>query len=262
ENVVTGKDITEFRISSIVGDVGKPEDDKSVRDLAENLVNEIRSGANFSALARQFSAGGAEIVTENQNRWVAPHQLEPVLAKTLNALNVGEVSPPIRTMVGYHLLKLHDARTVNTAQVLDSEMVLKQITMKLKHSAKHQEAEVLLDIARQVGKYPGTCQEKQVAGVEALDDFQFDVSFQRVQFRQLQPQIQTMIANLRVGDVSAPYATPEGIHLVQLCERVELPKQLPPADKVREKLYRDKVELEATKRMRDMRREALIEVRS
>jgi peptidyl-prolyl cis-trans isomerase SurA len=262
ENAVMGKDISEYRISSIVLSVDKPEDEPSVRALADNLEKEIKEGANFGALARQFSAGSAEIIQENQNRWVAPHQLEPVLAKTLNQLNVGEVSAPIRTLSGYHLIKLHDARTVNTAQVLDSEIVLKQITMKLKPTAQHQEAEVLLDIAREVAKYPGTCQEDQVAGVGGLEDLQFDVNFQRARFRQLQPQLQNMLANLRVGDVSEPFATPDGIHLVQLCERVEMPKQLPPAEQVREKLYRDKIEMEATKRMRDLRREALIEVRS
>lgn len=261
ENAALGKDISEFRVSSIVLAVDSPEDEPSVRELAIKLATEIRGGANFSALARQFSAGSADIIEENQNRWVAPHQLEPVLAKALNALEVGEVSPPIRTLAGYHLIKLHDARTVNTAQVLDSEIVLKQITMKLKHTAEHQEAEVLLDIAREVAKYPGTCQEDQIAGASGLEDLQFDVNFQRARFRQLQPQLQTMLASLRVGDVSEPYATPEGIHMVQLCERVEMPRQLPPAEQVREKLYRDKIEMEAVKRMRDLRREALIEVR-
>lgn len=261
EHAAQGKDISEFRISSIVLAVDRPEDDASVRAVAERLVAEIRGGANFGALARQFSAGGQEIVEENQNRWVAPHQLEPVLARAIGTLAVGEVSPPIRTLSGYHLVKLHDARTVNTAQVLDSEMLLKQITMTLKPTAQQQEAEMLLDIARQVGKYPGECTEMQVAGVSALQDLEFDVNFQRVQFRQLQPQLQTMLASLRVGDVSEPYATPEGIHLIQLCERVEMPRQLPPAEQVRDKLFRDKIETEATKRMRDLRREALVEVR-
>lgn len=261
ENAAQGKDITEYRISSIVLSVDKPEDEPSVRALAENLVEEIRGGANFSALAHQFSVGGPDVVEENQNRWVAPHQLEPVLAKTLAALRKGDVSPPIRTLTGYHVIKLLDERRTNTAQVLDSEVLLRQITMKLKPSAEHQEAEVLLDIAREVAKFPGTCRENQVAGVSGLDDLDFSVDFNRVRFRDLQPEVQSMLASLRVGDVSEPYATPQGIHLVQLCERVEMPKQLPPAEQVREKLFRDKVELEATKRMRELRRDALIDVR-
>ena len=41
-----------------------------------------------------------------------------------------------------------------------------------------------------------------------------------------------------------------------------MPRQLPPAEQVRDKLFREKLELEATKRMRDLRREALIDIRS
>lgn len=261
ESAATGKNINELQISSIVLGVDKPEDEPSVRALAEQLVAEIRGGANFGALARQFSAGGMETVEENQNRWVASHQLEPVLARTLAGMRPGEVSSPIRTLTGYHLIKLHDSRSLNSAQVLDSEVLLKQITMRLKPTAKHQEAEMLLEIAREVGHHPGACQEKELAGVSGLDDLEFDVNFQRVSFREIQPQLQGMLANLRVGDVSTPYATPEGIHLVQLCERVEMPRQLPPAEQVRDKLFREKLELEAAKRMRDLRREALIDIR-
>src|SRR5690606_280113 len=127
----------------------------------------------------------ADIVEANQNRWVQPHQLEPVLARVINSLKQGEVSPPIRTLSGYHLIKLHDSRSMNTSDVLDSEMLLKQITMRLQPDAEQQEAEVLLDIAREVAKHPGQCHENQVAGVDGLDDLAFEVNFQRVQFRNI-----------------------------------------------------------------------------
>lgn len=261
ERAVQGKNISEVQISSILLALDAPEDEPSVRALAEELAGEIRSGANFGALARQFSAGGMDVVEQNQNRWVQPHQLEPVLAKVVDGMQVGAVSPPIRTLSGYHLIKLHDKRSVNTAQVLDSEMLLKQITMRLKHDAEQQEAEVLLDIAREVAKHPGHCRENQVAGVSALEDFAFDVAFQRVQFRDIMPNLQAMLANLRVGDVSQPYATPEGIHIIQLCERIDMPRKLPDEERVRDALFREKIELEAAKRLRELRREALIEIR-
>lgn len=261
EHAATGRDIREVQISSILLALNEPEDEPDVRALAERLVTEIRGGANFGALARQFSAGGSELVEQNQNRWVQPHQLEPVLARVVEGMQAGEVSPPIRTLAGYHLIKLHDKRSVNTAQVLDSEMLLKQITMRLNPDAQQAEAEVLLDIAREVAKHPGTCMENQVAGVSALEDFDFDVAFQRVEFRHIMPNLQAMLANLRVGDVSQPYATPEGIHIIQLCERIDMPRKLPSEPQVREKLFREKIELEAAKRLRELRREALVEVR-
>lgn len=261
KRLTIGQDVSEYQISSIVLSVDRPEDDKNVRELAEKLTSEIRQGAIFQALARQFSAGGKDIVEQNQYRWVQMHQLEPSLAKGLANVQVDGVTEPIRTLTGYHILKLHDKRTTNLATAFDSEVVLKQVSMRLKPDAETREAEVLLDIAREVARHPGTCTEKEVAGITDLDDLAFEVAFQRVSFRQLQPQLQAMLANLRVGDVSEPYATPDGIHFVMLCERVEMQADLPPADNVREKLFQDKLELEAIKRLRSLRREAFVEIR-
>lgn len=262
ERLASGHNVTEYRISSIVLAVNEPSAEADVKELAQQLAQQVAEGANFEALARQFSAGGQELVEQNQHRWVQLHQLEPALAKEIAKLQENNVTDPIRTLSGYHLIKLHDQRTSNTKQVFDSEVLLKQITMKLKATAEPREAEVLLDIAREVGKHPGSCQQAEVAGVTELEELDFSVNFQRVPFRQVQPQLQGMLANLRVGDISEPYATPEGIHMVMLCERVEMPAELPPAEQVREKLVQDKLELEAAKRLRDMRREAFVEIRS
>lgn len=262
ERIASGQNVTEYQVSSIVLAVPEPSASEEVKELAMKLHEQIENGANFQALAKQFSAGSSDLVEQNQYRWIQLHQLEPALAGGLTNAEPGDVIQPMRTQAGYHIIKLHDKRTANTSATFDSEMLLKQITMRLKQTAEPREAEVLLDIAREVGKYPGTCQEQEVAGVTELSELNFDVNFQRVTFRNLQPQLQSMLANLRVGDISEPYATPAGIHMVMLCERVELPPQLPPAEAVREKLMHDKLELEGAKRLRDLRREAFIEVRS
>ena len=261
ERLAQGQDIREYQISSIVLEVPNPENDQEVKALAEKLSAELKAGGNFQALARQFSSGGEGLVEKNQYRWVQLHQLEPILAKNVESMKKDDITKPLRTLSGYHILKMHDQRTSNTAQIFDSEVLLKQITMKLKPNAEFKEAKVLLDIAREVAKYPGSCQQDEVAGMTDLDEMQFDVTFQRVNFRQVQPDLQTMLASLRVGDVSEPYASPDGIHLVMLCERIELPPELPPAERVKEKIFQDKLELEASKQLRDIRREAFVEIR-
>lgn len=261
ETLASGKDMTEYNLSSIVLPVDAPEQDAEVKALADKLASEIAGGANFSELARQFSAGESELVDQNQYRWVQLHQLEPVLARGVASVDKGEVTPVLRSLTGYHIIKLNDKRTTNLKKVADSEMLLKQIAMTLKETAQPQEAELLLEIAREVRRHPGACTKDQVAGVDGLSDLKFEVKFERVLFRQLQPDLQQMLASLRVGDVSDPYATPEGIHMVQLCEKVEMPSPLPPAEEVQSRLFQQKLVMEATKRLRDLRREALIDVR-
>lgn len=261
ESIAAGKEITEYNLSSIVLPVDSPQDDAETQKLAQKLAADIAAGANFTALAAQFSAGGAELVDQNQYRWVQLHQLEPALARAISLLDKDGVSPIIRSATGYHIIKLNDKRISNLKKVADSEVLLKQIVMKLKETAEPQEAQLLLGIAREVARHPGSCMQEQVAGMEAMSDLQFDVTYERVEFRELQGEIQQMLANLRVGDVSEPFATPDGIHLVQLCERVEKPAELPPVEQIQARLFQQKLAMESTKRLRDLRREALIDVR-
>ncbi|MBM3619033.1 MAG: hypothetical protein FJX23_10890, partial [Alphaproteobacteria bacterium] len=252
ESIAAGKEVTEYNLSSIVLPVDKPEDDAETQKLAQQLATDITGGANFTALAAQFSAGGAELVEQNQYRWVQLHQLEPVLARAVSALEKDGVSPILRSATGYHIIKLNDKRQSNLKKVADSEVLLKQIVMKLKETAEPQEAQLLLGIAREVARHPGNCMQEQVAGMEAMEDLKFEVKYERVEFRELQGEIQAMLANLRVGDVTEPFATPEGIHLVQLCERVEKPAELPPVEQIQSRLFQQKLQMESAKRLRDL----------
>ena len=58
-----------------------------------------------------------------------------------------------------------------------------------------------------------------------------------------------------------PFATPQGIRFYILCEKVEKPAQIIADDTLRERLFREKMELESSKFMRALRRENFIEVR-
>lgn len=261
ETLASGKDITEYNLSSLVLPVDSQQEDAEVHALADKLASEVAAGANFTMLAQQFSGGSSELVDQNQYRWVQLHQLEPVLARAVSSLKKGQISPVIRSSTGYHIIRLNDKRITNLKKVADSEVVLRQINMRLKEQAQPQEAEILLDIAREIARNPGSCMQNQVAGVSALESLEFSVKFQRAVFRELQPDVQQLLMGLRVGDVTEPYASPDGIHLVQLCERVEMPAALPPAQEVQNRLFQQKLAMESAKRLRDLRREALIDVR-
>lgn len=100
-----------YQVAEILLTVPSAGQDAEVRRSAERLEEQITHGAPFSAVARQFSqAPGAS--TGGDLGWVQQGQLDPKLDAALQKLHPGQLSPPIRTDKGYHILFLRNERVV------------------------------------------------------------------------------------------------------------------------------------------------------
>ena len=107
----------EFLAAEIFLPVDAPGDEGDVKQLADRLVKQLRGGgARFSAIASQFSqAAGAS--KGGDLGWVQEGQLAPELDTALAALQKGEVTDPVRTLTGYHIILLRDKR-VSAAETM------------------------------------------------------------------------------------------------------------------------------------------------
>lgn len=265
EKLAAGPAVDEVQISVVALPVGSPAEEDNVRKLAEKLVGEVRAGASFEAVASQVSRVSSD-ATGGEAFWVQLQQLDPIVAGGIKSLKPGEISDVIHTAGGYQIVKLLDKRagSVDAPGVPRVEAALKQILLSLKPEAKQEEANILLDIARAVAKHPGNCNEKGVAGVENLKEVDIAVTFLRRTLDVMPADVRRIVEKLKVGDISEPFATPKGLQLIMLCERIEMPaaaEALPERDKVREQIFQEKLALEAEKYMRSLRREAFIDIR-
>src|SRR4051794_15308036 len=95
------------RVAEIFLAVDNPAQESEVRQAAERLTAQMKQGARFSAVARQFSQSATAAVGGDIG-YVRPDQLAPELAKAVATLRAGELSPPIRTSGGYYLLLVLD----------------------------------------------------------------------------------------------------------------------------------------------------------
>src|SRR3546814_7989753 len=84
---------------------------------ARRLFDELRRGANFAGLARQFSQFGTAILGGDLG-WVQDGELEDQLNDVLAQMGPGEMSVPIRTLSGFHILLLRELRK-NEGQEVD-----------------------------------------------------------------------------------------------------------------------------------------------
>jgi len=99
----------EYLLAEIFLAVDSPTQEAEVKQNADRLIDQIHQGAGFSAVARQFSqsstaAGGGDL------GWVHQGQLDRALDAVLPTLKKGDVSAPIRSLGGFHILYLRDQR--------------------------------------------------------------------------------------------------------------------------------------------------------
>ena len=95
------------------------------------LIEQLDGGADFAALAQEFSTGPSG---ENggQLGWFGDGQMVQPFFEGVVALEPGEVSPPVQTQFGWHVIKLNDTR-MSEAPAL--EEVMPQIEAAVRRNA-------------------------------------------------------------------------------------------------------------------------------
>jgi len=86
-----------------------PEDVREVRAAAEALVEELRGGADFAALAVKHSAA-ASATRGGDLDWRKSGRIPSLFVDVAVALGIGEVADPIQAASGFHIVKLIDKR--------------------------------------------------------------------------------------------------------------------------------------------------------
>jgi peptidyl-prolyl cis-trans isomerase SurA len=263
----------EVMIAAILLPVDSPQNAPSVQKAADKLADEIHSGRSFEAIAAQFSSGSGSKTTPPF--WVELSQLDPAISAALEKIAKGGVTEPVKTGSGYQLIKLVDSRQGGTEASREnsasepaprSEFAFRQVILTAKGKGT---PEALLEQAKQVAQSPGQCTDKVVPPQKGLEHFDADVSFIRRTSDTLPEKVRDILYGLKVGNASAPVATGKDIRIFMLCERMDLPpeKQPSPAaaatasdEAARQAIYEEKLELEVQKYLRNLRREAFIEI--
>ncbi|MCL1076673.1 peptidylprolyl isomerase SurA [Parashewanella spongiae] len=82
--------------------------------LLSQLLEQIRSGkAKFEDLARKYSEDPGSATKGGELGWAQPNVYVPAFAKTLNELDIEQISEPFRTSHGWHIAQLEERRTVD-----------------------------------------------------------------------------------------------------------------------------------------------------
>lgn len=87
-------------------------------DEARDLVKQLSEGADFAALARKFSTGPSG-PNGGDLGWFAKGVMVDEFFDAVAALQPGEVSQPVQTQFGWHVIKLHETRSQDQPSLED-----------------------------------------------------------------------------------------------------------------------------------------------
>lgn len=250
--------ILHYNIAAISVPVANKADEKRASALVKEILGKIASGAPFESVAREYAV--RKDVSLNPSIWIAEDKLEPPIAAALRGLKPGQVTRPLRSLRTFQIVQYRDRREIKPLPA-ETELVLKDTLFAL-DGKKPANVEALFSAAQDLRKQPNVCASEGVTGVPPAIASSVQSKFVFGQLGKLSPDIIPLIALLGVGETSEPIASPQGLRLISLCEKIEPATALAAREDVQQKLFGEKIELEAVKHMRNLRRDAFIEIKS
>jgi peptidyl-prolyl cis-trans isomerase SurA len=266
--IITPEDIAEAR-ARIIESQGEPEyllaeiflaadeatDSSEAEDAARRLIEEMKKGAQFSAIARQFSQASTA-ARGGDLGWVQAGDLAPELAAAVRELNPGEVAGPIRSDGGFHILLIRDRRD-SVGTVATGTVDLKQIELQLADGATPAEVADATDALRTLRTQIASCDDAAEAGA-SIDAITGDLTGMDV--TALPANLQNIAVGQPIGQASEPIRNEDGIAAYVVCAR-NLSTSGPTDIEIREQLTRERLDLMARGYLRDLRRTSFVDIR-
>ena len=230
----------------------------NVRTLAQRLIQQLKSGARFEALARNFSQSATAAVGGDLG-WLRPGQLSPSLDTALAKLRPGQVSPPVPMIGGYQIFYLRDRRTAATMAQKNITVALRQLFVPIPSNADAAERAGQTKLAGTMAESATSCQEIDRLAKELGTPLSGDLG--NVRLSNLPAQLRDVVSEVEIGKASAPQPISGGILVLMVCGREG--DKAPTADRtsVRRMLTNQRMALAARQYLRDLRRDAFVDIR-
>ncbi len=252
---------TEYRLGHIL--VATPEGStaeqiQKARDNADILLSRLRDGADF-AQAAITSSSGSSALEGGDLGWMNINAMPTLFAEVVRGKEKDTLVGPLRSGVGFHILKVLDTRGVDRVEIVEYEarhilitpsIILSDARAKEMLDGYRQqllagEAE-FAELAREHSADPGSAQQGGSLGWSDPEIFT--------------PVFRDTIKTTPIGEVSEPFKTEFGWHIVEvLGTRVQDTTRASNQNRAYQMLFSRKYQEELENWQQEIRDQAYIE---
>ena len=213
---LTSPDVNVGQILLSVPTGASNDDIDSIMGRAKNLLEQINNGTDFRQLAIANSADQSALQGGDLG-WRKMAQLPGVFIDAVEQLQLGEVSEPIRSAAGFHLLKLYERRgggerlveqhfarhiLIKPNQIRDEQATISQLN-ELRDRALA--GEDFGDLSKEFSEDPGSALKRGELGWSTPGMFV--------------PEFEDTMNSIALNEISEPFNSQFGWHILQVTER-------------------------------------------
>ncbi|MEE9331477.1 MAG: peptidylprolyl isomerase [Methylophilaceae bacterium] len=209
----------EYELSQILirtPEESSPEDIEVARVKVEKVMSMLNNGDSFEQTSATLS-DAPNALEGGSMGWRNGNQIPTAFLALLKDMEVGEVSKPIRSPNGFHMIKITNKRTADSTLIVDQTRA-RHILIKLNEVVSEQEAKQKMDtlkerldngdnfedLARQYSEDGSAGSGGSLGWVNPGDTV---------------PQFEQAMNDLALEEISEPIRTPFGWHIIQVLER-------------------------------------------
>jgi peptidyl-prolyl cis-trans isomerase SurA len=240
----------QYRVREIFLAVDNEQELPRVRQTAQRLLQQLRQGAEFGALARQFSQSPTA-ADDGVIGWVTPENLPESVADRVTEMQPGQLVGPVRGFSGLHIVNLIDTRVLSPG---NETVDLRQLFTPVPDGAEEEavaEAKArlnrLAEPAEGCSNFDTLANETDRARTSDLGEVKMSV---------LPDDIRPKVADLALETASEPMQVAGGYAILMVCERSGGIDR----EQIRRNLQQERLNMLAQRYMRDLRRQANIEI--
>jgi peptidyl-prolyl cis-trans isomerase SurA len=216
-----GDKADEYKLAHILVQVpeqASPEELLLRRGRAEAALAALKQGADFPQVAASYSDAG-DALQGGDMGWRAAGRLPNIFLQAVKGMTVGQVSDILRSPAGFHIVKLSDKRG-NDTPVMVTQTHARHILLRLNEVVSESDARSrLAELKDRIEHGADFAELSRLHSDDASAARGGDLGW--ISPGDTVPEFERTMNALKPGQVSAPFKTAFGWHVVQVLERRE-----------------------------------------
>jgi len=257
-----GKTETEYLLQHILislPEAPTPDEEEQARLVATKVLEDLKTGLDFATMASTVS-DGQRALEGGDLGWRKKNEIPTIFSAQVATMEKGDISDLIKSSSGFHIVKLADVRSSEKHMITQTNA--RHILVKVDELTTADDAWVKLEQLRI--RIEGGDDFAKLAKANSDDKLSAaqggDLGWSSP--GRLVPQFEKVMNQLEIGQISQPFETQFGWHILQVLERREFDDtENARREKASETIRRRKSEEAHQNWLRHLRDEAYVEYR-